>query len=108
MRAISLLSQRQQVISAVVSPLFISQQLEEAVPLQAHLDTQTCLGECCLHLRVLSACMYVEESALKITASSVAWEVMHMIEHECGRLTELQMQPLQMLAVKLCGQLHQV
>ena len=66
-------------IAAVVSPLVILQQVEEAVQaascFRAHLDPQTCLGNCCLHLKVLSACMYVEEIALKITARQQAADV---------------------------------
>ena len=35
----------------------------------ANLDPHTCLGDCCLHLRARPACIYVEESALKVTAT---------------------------------------
>ena len=68
MLATSLLSQRQQAsgpVPAAASPLFIDQQVEEAVQLQVAFDPHTCLGDGCLHLRAQPACIYVEESALK-------------------------------------------
>ena len=55
-----------------VYPLFIVQQVKEAVQqgcFRAHLD---CLWDYCLHFRAQSACTCVKESALKVTAKQQA------------------------------------